>query len=153
MIDDFKYRHRYSNCRNDFELFTQLALNRIESILLQHNVCLTHFGLPSLTMTEDDLRLLTLVSEMEEEIALVDKDEELAVITDKVKANPEQLAAFNTIMSAVHGSRDRGNVFYLKGRGGCGKTFLLNTIILTCEMEGILIQVSAFTGVAARPDY
>ncbi|KAK3929742.1 ATP-dependent DNA helicase, partial [Frankliniella fusca] len=167
------YRHRYSNCRNDFELFTQMALDHIESILLQHNVCLAHFGLPSLTMTDDDLRLHTLVSEMEEEIALVDKAEEHAVITVKVKGNPEQLVAFSTIMSAVHGSWERGNLFYLKGtlmkmectarsvhtpltpyfhpgRGGRGKTFLLNTIILTCEMEGIPIQVSAFTGVAAR---
>ncbi len=100
MIDDFRYRHRLSNRSSSVEIYTQMALNQIESFLLQHNVTLAHVGLPSLTTTEDDFRLHTLVGDMEDEIALVDKAE-LADMIDKMKGNPEQWLAFETIISAV----------------------------------------------------
>ncbi|KAE8738105.1 hypothetical protein FOCC_FOCC016421 [Frankliniella occidentalis] len=150
MIDDFKYKHRMTADENNTQLFTEMALHHIQSILMQHNVTLDTFGLPSPSMTEDDIRLHCLVTGMVEEISLADKAESLADMTEKIGTNPQQLTAFNTIMTAVRGNRQFGNLFYLKGRGGCGKTYLLNAVILTCEVENIAVQVSAFTGVAAK---
>ena len=61
--------------------------------------------------------------------------------------NPEQQAAFDTIMAAVQ-SGD-GGLFSLNACGGSGKTFLLELLLCTLRGEGKVALATAFSGIAA----
>ncbi|OAV99820.1 hypothetical protein PTTG_25306 [Puccinia triticina 1-1 BBBD Race 1] len=61
--------------------------------------------------------------------------------------NQNQLNFYNEVNLAIR--RPGGTCFYLDGPGGTGKTYLLNTIIDLCSLEGKKVLAVASSGVAA----
>jgi hypothetical protein len=86
---------------------------------------------------------------------IVDKDNEEELVNDvrfrldksSGYLNEGQLSFFNKI--AVNISRVNGNLHYLDGPGGTGKTFLLNMILDLARVRGCPAVVTALSGVAA----
>ena len=67
------------------------------------------------------------------------------------KYTTEQAAIHNTVIEAVKSKR--GKCIFIKARGGCGKTFLLNGLLATVrslEVGGCVALATATTGKAAR---
>lgn len=66
----------------------------------------------------------------------------------KMKDNEDQKRAFEQIMKAVH-SKYGERLFFLEGPGGCGKTYLYNTLIAQLRHEKRGVISCASTGIAA----
>lgn len=66
----------------------------------------------------------------------------------KMKDNEDQKRAFERIMKAVHSKRGE-RLFFLEGPGGCGKTYLYNTLIAQLRNEKRGVIACASTGIAA----
>jgi len=54
--------------------------------------------------------------------------DEMATLVNEQRAifNPDQATAFNAILESV--TNNQGHLFFIYAAGGCGKTFLCNTI-------------------------
>ena len=68
--------------------------------------------------------------------------------------NPQQREAFDAVMTEVKDSRDgtappRARLVYVDGPGGCGKTFLYETLICHLQAEGDIALACALSGIAA----
>lgn len=61
--------------------------------------------------------------------------------------NKEQLNAYESIIQSVRDKK--GGVFFVYGSGGCGKTFLWNTVIYRLRSEGQIVLPVASSGIAA----
>ena len=61
--------------------------------------------------------------------------------------NHDQLAAFTRIMDSI--SNKRGNLYFLNGPGGTGKTFVYKTICHQMRANGWIVLVVASSGIAA----
>ncbi|KAM0879624.1 hypothetical protein ACQ4PT_034106 [Festuca glaucescens] len=61
--------------------------------------------------------------------------------------NTDQKAAYEKIMSAVHGNE--GGVFFVDGPGGTGKTFLYRALLATIRGQKKIAVATATSGVAA----
>ncbi|KAK4702244.1 ATP-dependent DNA helicase PIF1, partial [Phenoliferia sp. Uapishka_3] len=61
--------------------------------------------------------------------------------------NPGQRAAFDTILASVR-ARD-GRSFFLEAKAGCGKTYVLQALAAHLRSEGLIVLISASTGLAA----
>ena len=48
--------------------------------------------------------------------------------------NPDQAAAFNAVLESV--TNNQGYLFFIHAAGGCGKTFLCNTIAAEVRRRG-----------------
>ena len=66
----------------------------------------------------------------------------------KINDNEDQKRAFDRIMNAVH-SKQGDRLFFLEGPGGCGKTFIYNTLIAQLRHEKRSVIACASTGIAA----
>ena len=63
------------------------------------------------------------------------------------KLNVDQHDAFNKITSAI--STKSGDIFFLHGAGGTGKTYLYNTLCYQLRSEGKIVLCVASSGIAA----
>jgi hypothetical protein len=64
--------------------------------------------------------------------------------------NADQKAVFDTLKAAIQSPPDAGSkAFFLNSPGGCGKTFLLNLLLLHCQVFGIAFKAVATSGLAA----
>ena len=61
--------------------------------------------------------------------------------------NKEQLEAYTSILHSV--DQNRGGVFFVYGSGGCGKTFLWNTLCCKLRSVGRVVLPVASSGIAA----
>ncbi|XP_074346720.1 uncharacterized protein LOC141685525 [Apium graveolens] len=61
--------------------------------------------------------------------------------------NEEQLQAYNSILDSVE--NNKGGVFFVYGSGGCGKTFLWNTMCCKLWSEGKIVLPVASSDIAA----
>lgn len=61
--------------------------------------------------------------------------------------NKGQLSAYNSILESV--DRKSGGVYFVYGSGGCGKTFLWNTLCCRLRSEGKVVLPVASSGIAA----
>jgi len=54
--------------------------------------------------------------------------DEMATLVDEQRTifNPDQAATFNAVLESV--TSNQGHLFFIHAAGGCGKTFLYNTI-------------------------
>jgi len=54
--------------------------------------------------------------------------DEMATLVDEQRTifNPDQAATFNAVLESV--TNNQGHLFFIHAAGGCGKTFLYNTI-------------------------
>jgi len=61
--------------------------------------------------------------------------------------NPDQAAAFNAVLESV--TNNQGYLFFIHAAGGCGKTFLCNTIAAEVRRRGQIALCVALSGIAA----
>jgi len=75
--------------------------------------------------------------------------DEMATLVDKKRAifNPDQAIAFDAVLEFV--TNDQGHLFFIHAAGGCGKTFLCNTITAEVRRRGQVALCVASSGIAA----
>jgi len=73
---------------------------------------------------------------------------EIATLVDKQRAifNPDQAAAFDAVMESVTNNQDY--LFFIHAVGGCGKTFLYNTITAKVRRRGQVVLCMASSRIA-----
>jgi len=73
---------------------------------------------------------------------------EMATLVDEQRAifNPDQATAFNAILESV--TNNQGHLFFIHATGGCGKTFLCNTIATEVRRKGQIVLCVASSGIA-----
>jgi len=75
--------------------------------------------------------------------------DEMATLVDEQRAifNPDQAAAFDAVLESV--TNNQGHLFFIHAAGGCGKTFLCNTIAVEVRRRGQVALCVASSGIAA----
>jgi len=75
--------------------------------------------------------------------------DEMAALVNEQRAvfNPEQAAAFHAILESV--TNNQGHLFFIHAAGGCGKTFLCNTIAAEVRRRGQVALCVVSSGIAA----
>ncbi|SAL95951.1 hypothetical protein [Absidia glauca] len=63
--------------------------------------------------------------------------------------NQDQRSAYDHIMHAVNGSRDNGNLFFVNGPGGTGKSLLFKSILAQVRSQDQIALPVASSGIAA----
>lgn len=61
--------------------------------------------------------------------------------------NADQLHVYNSVLEAIN--KGEGGLFFVYGSGGCGKTFLWNTLCCRLRSEGKIVLPVASSGIAA----
>ena len=74
---------------------------------------------------------------------------EMATLVDEQRAifNPDQAAAFDAVLESI--TNNQGYLFFIHAAGGCGKTFLYNTIAAEVRRRGQIALCVASSGIAA----
>ena len=130
-----------------------LVLQDIQQRLLSFEKELSFFGLHTPTKEEE-----AAVADYTGGLSVVFREEldfdctELRAEVEEIakKFNPEQDTVYKKIMAAVEAHS--GRCFFLKARGGCGKTFLLDAVLKAARSQGAggrVALATATTGKAA----
>ena len=70
------------------------------------------------------------------------------VIANKAKFNDAQNGVYNAVMESVN-NNNTGKTFFLHSAGGCGKTFVCNTITAAVRSQGKIALCVASSGIAS----
>ncbi|CAK8568464.1 unnamed protein product [Lathyrus sativus] len=81
---------------------------------------------------------------IQEELSVQIPNEEVQSV---VKLNNDQMNAYNIIMNAIH--EKQGQVFFVDGPGGTGKTFLYRTIMANLRRNNEIVLATASSSIAA----
>jgi len=75
--------------------------------------------------------------------------DEIATLVNEQRTifNPEQAAAFDVVLESI--TNNQGHLFFIHAAGGCGKTFLCNTIATEVRKRGQVVLCVASSGIAA----
>jgi len=75
--------------------------------------------------------------------------DEMATLVDKQRTifNLDQAAAFDAVLESV--TNNQGYLFFIHAAGGCGKTFLCNTIAAEVRRRGQVALCVVSSGIAA----
>ena len=130
-----------------------LVLQDLQQRLLSFEKELSFFGLHTPTKEEE-----AAVADYTGGLSVVFREEldfdctELRAEVEEIakKFNPEQDTVYKKIMAAVEAHS--GRCFFLKARGGCGKTFLLDAVLKAARSQGAggrVALATATTGKAA----
>jgi len=73
----------------------------------------------------------------------------MATLVNKQRTmfNPEQATTFDVVLESV--TNNQGHLFFIHAAGGCGKTFLCNTIAAEVRRRGQVVLCVASSGIAA----
>ena len=121
------------------------ALSEIEIILQNCNKSLSAFqDFPKITLTSINDISTKYISELN-----YNKKE----LKDKVKINyskfnKDQKHIYDLIINRYN-INEKINLFFINGAGGCGKTFLYNTLLAKVRSEGKIAIAMASTGIAS----
>ncbi|XP_056697701.1 uncharacterized protein [Spinacia oleracea] len=118
------------------------VLYDIERILKQLSKSITDFDLPEISMQLDGNVELARV--IHEEISAPVPPEDVHCVEH---LNDDQRNSFNAIMEAIDG--DTGQIFFINGLGGTGKTFLYRAILATIKLRRNYGLAVASSGIAA----
>ncbi|XP_012853090.1 PREDICTED: uncharacterized protein LOC105972659 [Erythranthe guttata] len=120
------------------------ALIEIENILQSNSTSLSNFPpmpIPIGSMTDGTVNRLVL-DELDYDVdAMCKENKYLSSITD------EQKKMFDDIMDVV--TNDRGELFFLYGHGGTGKTFIWKTLSAAIRSKGEIVINVASSGIAS----
>ena len=153
-VDDFEQRSRkQSIILDENQLWTMLLLD-LELQLQSFEKELVDFGLPK-PNTEDINRVQT-ITNTDPVVIREEKDYSIGDLEESVKRTvpmftQEQKEIFETILKAVR--KQESICVFIDARGGCGKTFLLNTIlsaVRSLEPSGCVALAMATTGIASN---
>ena len=131
-----------------------MVLQDIDQRLQSYEKNLALFGLPvpsNEELAEIDFVALSENAVVREELDFIFEDLRTTVETRVPSFTPEQATVFETVVAAV---RDDVPIqVFIDARGGCGKTYLLNTILAevrTLQQGGCVAIAMATTGIAAN---
>ena len=110
------------------------------------NACPQDFGLP---IPVKENRSLKIPKVIQEEIFDVESQKEISEVKCR-SLNSDQEEAFHTIMKAIEDENHTQRVFFLNAPGGCGKTFLIETLLSTVRGMGKIALAVASSGIAAE---
>ena len=152
--DDFKQKGVQQNIELSDEQLRTMVLIDLETRLQSFEKTLERAGLP--TPTPEQLADVEMVMSIQPAIIREELDFSMDVVTDTVQERmptftEEQRAVFQTVMDAV--KNDEPLQAFIDARGGCGKTYLLNTILAavrSLEPQGCIALAMATTGIAAN---
>jgi len=73
----------------------------------------------------------------------------MATLIDEQRVifNPDQATAFDAVLESV--TNNQGHLFFIHIAGGCGKTFLCNTITAEVRRRGQIALCVVLSGIAA----
>ncbi|KAJ7198414.1 PIF1-like helicase-domain-containing protein, partial [Mycena haematopus] len=116
----------------------------LNKILQETGHFLTDFGMPTPQRDWAAAAENPLVAEQLD----YDADEQRAHATENFeRMNPEQQLAFNRIINSV--DQKQGQLFFLSGAGGTGKTFVYNTLAHHLRGQRSIVLCVASSGIAA----
>ncbi|XP_051156401.1 uncharacterized protein LOC127291373 [Leptopilina boulardi] len=121
------------------EVATQKALILINEVLNFHGFSLNKFGLPNIDQKIIDDYIS--VDKKANELSLKLLKEESEVLIKSL--NNDQRKIFDDVMAAIHNDDCKNRYFFVSAPGGCGKSYLENTIIATLESEELVVLAVA----------
>ncbi|CAN1242488.1 ATP-dependent DNA helicase PIF1 [Linum perenne] len=150
MAEDFVYRQQQLLQDPTAQQCSQNAYNKVlqalENLLQTYSSFLAHYNLP-------------LPSKDHNQIAVNDFDSRhynYDHATEAARAeqchsslNVQQKMAYSAVMDSIDSGRGKGNLFFLHGHGGTGKTYLYNCIVSKVRSRGQVALVVASSGIAA----
>ena len=153
-VDDFKLQGDRNRIAMDDDQLKTILLLDLEMRLQSFEKGLLDFGLPQPTPMQVS-RVQTLTN-TEPVLIREEKDYDVNELLQRVHNTvpmftQEQSEIFQTVMEAVESQKSL--CVFIDARGGCGKTFLLNTIldaVRSSEMGGGVALAMATTGIAAN---
>ena len=120
-----------------------IALNEIEILLNNAGKSLVDFKcFPKLTQIKNNT-LINIARKYDTNILKQKVKENI------IKFNSKQLNAFEEIMDRINHKSSKHNLFFISGAGGCGKTFLENTILDHVRSQGNIAIAMASSAIAA----
>ena len=153
-IDDFQRQGQHQKSSMDEEQLKTILLLDLEMRLQSFEKELQDFGLPNPT-PEQLSRVKTLTS-LDPVLVREEKDYDVQQLAHNVQVTvpqftKEQSTIYEDVMNAV--SNKKPLCVFIDARGGCGKTFLLNSIldaVRSSELSGCVALAMATTGIAAN---
>ena len=152
--DDFEHKASRRGIQLDENQLKTLVLIDLDSRLSSFERNLSFYGLP--TPTSDDLAQVQHVTHnqpavIHEELEYDFKEMEQLVETSIPSFTTEQQIVYQKVINAVKNNEPL--CVFLSARGGCGKTYLLNSILAavrTLEPGGCVALAMATTGIASN---
>jgi ATP-dependent DNA helicase PIF1 len=120
----------------------QMVLIDIRNMLQSMEKDIKTFPLPPIIDTYDDA--IGTAREVYEEESIEPAAGDVAL---KDSPNEEQRAAYDKIISVI--DTDQGELFFVDGPGGTGKTYLYRVLLATLRNQGKIAVATATSGVAA----
>ena len=142
----FKLRHLYPNRDFSQDEAYDYGLHLIDHVLRNWGRELSAFpGMPQITgdwgvVVGDNRLLREQLDYNREELAT-----RVTVNTDRF--NNAQRGVYDAVMDSVN--NDKGKIFFLHSAGGCGKTFVCNTIAAAVRAQGKIALCVASSGIAS----
>ena len=153
-VDDFQHQAQKRGVSLDeVQLRTMLLLD-LELRLQSFEKELGNFGLP--VPTDEELSQVESVTSTEAVVIREEREYDVEELATKVEATvpiltEEQRLIYDRVITAVR--NDEQLLAFIDARGGCGKTFLINTILAmvrSMELGGCVALATATTGIAAN---
>ncbi|CAN1189514.1 ATP-dependent DNA helicase pif1 [Linum perenne] len=135
MSDDFAYRRQQLDDIEftqtpSIQLYDQL-LNDLNRLLRSYSSSLKHFNLPEPMTPNTQQHNLNTTTHYQYDCQI----EESRSQEHYTSLNDDQVQAYSSVMDAI--KNNKGQLFFLHGHGGTGKTFLYNCIISRVRSTGI----------------
>lgn len=134
LCDDFQ--RKYNNA--DESYLENMALIEIENILHQHNRKLDDY---------ESMPKIIQVNRIETEF-FISQEDKLEFANNFRKLTEEQRSIYESIVHNLQTNEQR-DIKFIDAPGGCGKTFLLNTLIVGCSLKKFKVIAVASSGVAS----
>ena len=152
--DDYEQTAQSMNVELDEEQLKTLILQDIESNLAVHEKTLADYRLPNVTI--EDLRRVQHMTNIQPTLFREELDFDVPLLREEANQLERQLTndqrdIFNCVIRAVEQRSDLR--LFIDARGGCGKTYLLNTILKSVRSmsdQGEICLAMASTGIAAN---
>jgi len=148
ICDDLRVRLQsiYPNTAFEDDDIYMYGLHLINKILIKSDRLLSHWPeMPAITGNwHIDVPGNRLLNEHRD----YNRDDLAAIVAqNQARFNPHQTDVFNAVMDSVN--NNRGKVFFLHSAGGCGKTFVANTIVAAVRAQGKIALPAASSGIAS----
>ena len=150
-VYDYEYRGQQRNLVLTEDQLRTMVLLDIDMRLQSVEKSLQDYGLP--VPTPEELEQVEQVVSVQPAVIREELDYDIGEVTritaERVPSfTQEQAQVYETVLNAVR--NETSLQAFIDARGGCGKTFLLNTILASVRKEGWVALAMATTGIAAN---
>lgn len=148
MMEDIRHEHEQQDVTD--QEFQNTALISIEDYVLKAGggggLTLDKYGLPT-----PQRGTVLIHSEYARKTSYSVGDQREFAISHIEQFTDDQLQVFNVIMNAINSQQ--GGLFFLDAPGGCGKTFLLKTLLADLRSKGQIAIATAGSGRRYSPSW